>query len=169
MNYNEYMKSVKLMKSIWPDPNFLPDAFTVDTWYELLKDLPAEQAFAAIKRHAQTSRWPPAIADIRSQAVDMQTSGEDWSDGWDKLQTAIRKYGYYNEQAALDSMDEMTRTVVKRLGWKQICTTDLDDMMALRANFRMIYQEKTQKAKKDAAVSRDLLQNPVGNLLEGVF
>lgn len=150
MSYSEFVKLVKGMKSIWTHKDFLPDEYAVQMWYTILRDIPYEQAVMAIQRYASTNRFAPTPADIREQVQKMTTKDTDWSDGWEQVLNAVRRFGYYGEKEALTSMDETTRTAVKRLNWKQICMTEQDELMALRANFRMIYEQKSEKAKEEA-------------------
>ena len=63
MNYDEFKRLAKGMKSIWTHPNFLPDKDALDIWYKLLKDLPYEQASMAIARYGRLGK---SMAD-RSQ------------------------------------------------------------------------------------------------------
>lgn len=143
------------MKSIWTRQDFLGDSYAVETWYKFLKDLTYEQLLAAIERYTMTNKFPPTIAELREQVVDIQADNVDWSDGWQEVLTAVRRFGYCDEAGALASMSPMTREVVKRLGWQQICQSETDELMAIRANFRMIYESKTATVKQD-------MQLPVG-------
>lgn len=156
MRYEEFLILVKLMKSIWTYNDFLADKDSIAVWYRLLKDIPKDQAAAAIEAYAMTNSKKPTPADIRAQAVDIQADGTDWGDGWEEVLRAIRRHGMYDEEGALDSMSPMTREIVKRLGWKQICQSEQDEMMAVRANFRMMFEQKDEKERKEAALSLEL-------------
>ena len=59
---------------------------------------------------------------------------------------AVSKYGYYNTEEALASMDPVTRKCVKRLGWENICTSE--NQIADRANFRQIYEQERQRHRE---------------------
>lgn len=156
MTYEQFLVLVKLMKSIWTYDDFLGDKDSLAVWYRLLKDIPAEQAAAAVESYAMTNNRKPTPADIRAQAVNIQAEDHDWGDGWEEVLRAVRRHGQYDETGALESMSPMTREIVKRLGWKQICQSDQDEMMSIRANFRMMYEQKDEKERKYAALSGDL-------------
>ena len=51
---------------------------------------------------------------------------------------AITVYGRDNKQGAMDYFDVVTRTVVCRIGWFTLCTSE--DISIERANFRQIFQ-----------------------------
>lgn len=156
MKFEEFIAIVGTMKSVWTRPEFLPDEYAVKTWYALLEDLPVEYVKAAVHKLAQTNNFPPTVAEIRGGIVDMQTGDTSWSDGWESARTAVRRFGYMNEAEALESMDEITRAAVKRLGYQIICQSEQDEQVALRANFRMIYTEIKERAKDDAQLSDEL-------------
>ena len=148
MTFNEFKVLVKGMKAVYTSPNFLPDADSVKIWYRLLEDMPYELANIAIQRHMSTNKFPPTVAEIRQAAVQTVDAPQDWANGWEQFRKAVGKYGYYQQEAALASMDETTRKVVKRLGWKQLCESE--NPMQDRANFRMVYEkEQERKGKKD--------------------
>ena len=51
----------------------------------------------------------------------------------------MRLYGSYRLQEALDSMDDLTRKAVKRLGFKELCMSE--NIAVDRANFRMVFEQ----------------------------
>lgn len=154
MTFNEFKVLVKGMKAVYTSPNFLPDADSVKIWYRLLGDLPYELANIAIQRHMSTNKFPPTVAEIRQAAVQTVDAPQDWADGWEQFRKAVSKFGYYQQDAALASMDETTRKVVKRLGWKQLCESE--NPMQDRANFRMIYEQEQQREEEKAALPAGL-------------
>ena len=60
----------------------------------------------------------------------------------------------YQENLALERMSEQTRAVVKRMGFKNLCTSE--NMTADRANFRMIYEQITQRKKTDMQIPQKM-------------
>lgn len=149
MTKKEFGSIVSVIRGVYRDKDFLTNDEAKVIWFEMLKDISYEQAKAAVMKHAMTSKWTPTIAEIREQSVDIQADRTDWGDGWKEVLMAIRVHGYRNEKEALASMSPMTREVVKRLGWDQICTSDQDDLTAIRANFRMLFEQKKNSAKEE--------------------
>lgn len=150
MTKDEFKKLAKGMKAVYSQPTFLPDADALQIWYELLKDLDYMIAQAAVQKHMISSKFPPTIAEIREQAASVAHGDRPlWSDGWEQVLKAIRKYGSYNPSAALAEMDEITRQTVERLGYRDLCISE--NIMVDRANFRMIFEqiaERQHEAKK---------------------
>lgn len=56
---------------------------------------------------------------------------------------AIRHFGSYREEEALESMSDLTRNVVRRLGFRNLCMSG--NVTADRANFRAIYEQMAEK------------------------
>ena len=144
----EFAKLADAMKTYYPAAGLMPNKAAMQLWYEELKDIPFELAIVALRRHGNTNKFPPTIAELRQHAVTTVSKPQDWADGWEQFRKAVSKFGYYQQEAALSSMDETTRKVVRRLGWKELCISE--NPMQDRANFRMVYeQEKERKGKKD--------------------
>lgn len=156
MKYDEFIKLVKVMKSLWTKADFLPDKEAINVWYALLKDLPYEHASVAVQKYALTNKFAPSVADIREQIVSLSDSSTDWGDAWGEVLNAVSRYGYMNETDALNSMDELTRRCVKSLGWQNICQSERDEQMALRANFRMMYESAQASARETAKLPTEL-------------
>ena len=140
MTKDEFRVLAKGLKAVYTQPNFLPDAEAIQIWYELLKDLDYATANIAIQKHMVSSKYPPTIADIREQATEVSYGQAPlWSDGWEQVLRAMRLYGSYRLQEALDSMDDLTRKAVKRLGFKELCMSE--NIAVDRANFRMVFEQ----------------------------
>lgn len=131
------------MKAVYPQPTFLPDAYAFKVWYSLLQDLDYTIAQAAIQKYMLINEFPPTIADIRKNAVSVQAGDKKtWSEGWEEVMKAIGNFGSYREEEALESMSEITRKAVKKLGFRNICLSE--NITADRANFRTIYEQMAE-------------------------
>lgn len=161
MTKAEFIKLANAIKTYYPTEKLFPNEGALMLWYEELKDLTYELAYVAVRKHVNTSPFPPTISDIRKGAASVTTNQANWADGWEQFRRAVSKYGYYQQEAALASMDETTRKVVKRLGWKQLCESE--NAMQDRANFRMVYEQEMQH-KKEIAVLPAALQKQITEL-----
>lgn len=164
MEFKEFQVLCKGMRAVYTQPNFLPDEFAIKMWYKLLQDIPYDVLSVAIQQHMMSSKFPPTVAELRELSTTMvQGKPKDWGDSWESVLKAIRSYGYYRETEGLESLDETTRQVVKRLGWKELCMSE--NIMNDRANFRMIHEQLTKRQKEDAVLSIGVKQK-ANNLLE---
>ena len=73
MTREEFKTLVKGMKAVYAQPTFIPDQDAFNVWFELLKDIPYQQANVAIQKYMLTEKFPPTIADIR-ESLGMRRS-----------------------------------------------------------------------------------------------
>ncbi|MCQ2113325.1 MAG: replicative helicase loader/inhibitor [Bacteroidaceae bacterium] len=174
MNKKEFSILIKLIRTTYPQQNLFPNEESIEIWYRMLKDIPYEIAMVAVEKWISMNKWAPAISDIREYATGMcQEQEQDWGEGWNELLRAIARYGYYDEDGALESMSPVTRETVRRLGFKELCLST--NQMADRANFRTVYETISKRNKEDAQLPGRLLdqiqqmklQSKGVNLLDG--
>lgn len=156
LTFDEFKKIAKGLKAVYTSKDFLPDEDSLKIWYHMLKDLTYEQVSTSCYKYMATGKFAPTIAEIRAAAAQITKpeTEKDWSDGWEQLMRAIRRFGYYQQEAAFSSMDDITRTVTRRLGWKELCMSE--NLIADRANFRMAYEQEQTGAKDKAALPEGL-------------
>ena len=156
LSFDGFKKIAKGLKSVYAAQTFLPDEDSLKVWYHMLKDLTYEQVSTASYKYMATGKFPPTIAEIREAALQAThpDAEKSWSDGWEQLMKAIRRFGYYQQEEAFASMDDITKTVARRLGWKELCMSE--NIMADRANFRMAYEQEQNKAKEKAVLPEGL-------------
>lgn len=163
MTREEFSVLVKGMRAVFTQTTFIPDKSAFDTWYMLLGDLDYTVASAAIQKYMVTNKFPPTPAEIREIAAGIvQGETPDWSDGWEQVLKLIRKYGSYNQAAAMNEMDDLTRQTVERLGFLELCMSE--KISVDRANFRDIYNQLAERKQK-AAQLPPALTNSIKGLL----
>lgn len=162
MDKKEFGLFAMALKTYYPKENLLPNEQAMTLWYKQLEDIPYKVAEATLNKWVSTNKWSPSIADIRAMSVSV-TQGEKplWSDGWELTCRMIRKHGRTNAGAALAEMDEITRQTVKRLGWGELCISE--NIVADRANFRVIFEQLAERQQKEAQLPVNLHQ-----LIEGI-
>ncbi len=123
------------------------DGFRI--WYEALKDISFTDMKAATIKLMTESEYPPTIAALRKCAVQIARplTMKSTDEAWGEVRSAIRKYGWYREAEALDSLSPEVRKLVARFGFKQLCMSD--NIMADRAHFIKLYNAQMEKAKAD--------------------
>lgn len=157
MNIQEFATIASAIKAAYPNANLMPDKQSKEVWFTMLADLDYNICLAALKEHISTCKFAPTISEIREKCAGItSTQIYDWGDGWEQVKWAIRKYGMYQTEKALDSMDDITRRCVKRLGFKELCLSE--NVTADRANFRMIYEQVEKREKEESVLSIDLKQ-----------
>lgn len=140
---------------------------TAETWYTALTDIDFEMAKVAVMRWVMTEKWLPSIADIREGVAQITEPTMDWSEAWSQAMDAVKNYGPYAQKEAMDSLDDVTKEAVKRIGFMEFCLLEHDDVEVMRAHFRDVYNQinarKREKAQLPAA-----LQNKINEMQIGV-
>lgn len=154
MTKSEWAKIADAIKTYYPRDNMFPNVASIQLWYEEFKDYAYEDVVAALRRHVNTSKWCPTIAELKSAIVMNVAGSKDWGKAWDECVRAIKKYGYYREEEALEQMAPITRQVVKRLGYKELCRSE--NQSNDRANFRMIFEQVANNEYERAALPKEL-------------
>ena len=155
MTKQEFATLAMAIRTYYPKEQILPNKQAMELWYRELQDIPAAVAEAALRKWVATNTWSPSIAELREMAAEVR-NGEipDWGEGWERVLTAIRRFGSYREREALDSLDPMTRTCVQRLGFRNICMSE--NISNDRANFRMMYESLAEREQARQQVALPL-------------
>lgn len=154
MSDEEFYNIALALQTYYPKENMLPNEQAMELWFRQLKDYDYKVMSTALDMWVDTNKWSPTIADLREYCLKV-TIGDlpDWGEAYEKAMKAVTNYGYMRETEALESLDELTRKVVKRLGFKSMCESLIENKMQDRANFRMIYEELAKKEREEMQTS----------------
>lgn len=155
MEREEFKILVKGMKAVYAQPSFIPDQDAFNVWYGLIKDLDYKVCNAAIQKWMLTNKFPPTIAEIRELATEIQCGKlPDWGEAWEETCKAIRRFGFYRPKEGIESLSPLTREVVNRLGWNNLCLSE--NATADRANFRQCYEIVAKREHENNVLSMPL-------------
>lgn len=161
MNYKEFGRFAAALKTYYPKDNLLPNEQAIELWYKALGDLPYEVASNALMILVQSSKFPPSIAEIREAAAKLiHGETKDWSKAWEEACRAMSRFGRDRKSLAYETLDELTREVVDRLGYRNLCMSE--NVASDRANFRTIYTELAERRTETSKLSPQI-QNMLGN------
>ena len=123
----------------YPKAKMLDSDEAMEVWFKLLEDLDYKVVHNAVMEHISTSVFPPSVAEIRQKCAQrLNPIVTDWGEAWGEVQRAIRKYGSYREEEALESLSGLTAVAVRRMGFKNLCMSE--NTVADRAHFQRIYE-----------------------------
>jgi hypothetical protein len=97
--------------------------------------------------------------------MDIQASGDgsvelDADEAFVAMLDAVRRFGWPNEAAAMDSLPAPVQSTVRALGgWSEVCKSENPE--ALRAHFRQAYSTAAERSRR----SRYLGDVPAGQQL----
>ena len=170
MTKQEFATLVVAMQVMYGE-DFIGTEQALDVWYALLHDLDYQILSKALQQYMLTNKFKPTVAELREIYVELVSPViSDWSEGWEKVSKAIGHYGMYQEKAAMESFDEVTREVVKRLGFQNICLSE--NIVADRARFAEIYQVIQRRKRTEVNVGsalpnlREMVQNRLAELAQ---
>lgn len=166
----EFGELAAAIRTYYPKEKILPNEKAATLWYKHLSDIPYNLASVVLAEWVSVNKWSPSISDIREGAARLMSESEtDYGEGWRQVQAAISGFGMYRPEEAIESInDPIARETVKRMGFYEICTSE--NPTAERANFRMIYEQLAERAKKDAQIPKKLkgiIEDIKGGLLQG--
>jgi hypothetical protein len=131
----------------WPEPDKME--MLTALWLKMLDDTEFFIAEAAVEKYLAESVYPPTIADIRARIADITVIKEKTAiEAWDDVKNAIRKYGWYREKEAMQSLGGVTHKVIDSIGFKTLCMSENE--MADRAHFLKVYDVLAAREREAA-------------------
>ena len=131
----------------WPEEG--KEEAVISLWTKMLEDTEYFIAEAAVEKFLAESVYPPTIADIRARIADLTVIKEKTAiEAWDDVKTAIRKFGWYRANEAMQSLGGVTHKVVDAIGFKTLCISENE--MADRAHFLKVYDTLAAREREDA-------------------
>lgn len=153
MNKKEFMVISTALIAAYPNSKIMGDIASLEFWYKMLQDIDYQVAENAAMEYISTSVYPPSIAEIRRLCVERCNKPVlPFEEAWGTVQKAIHTYGWNNPDGAYAAMDDMAASIVKNLGWNQICHGENPE--ANRANFRMAYEEKVKQLQTSRQIPK---------------
>lgn len=147
MNRQEFAAWAATLEEYYGKNQITKSMASMDLWYELIGDLSYDQCRNAARQIMATANFFPSAAEIRRLCTQMDHPEIlSMDDAWGMVLKAVRTYGYMQEAEALESLPEPCRSVVKNIGWQNICRSE--NIMTERAFFRDSYGPKIQEMKR---------------------
>lgn len=157
MDKKEFGTIAMALKTYYPRENLLPNDKAMDLWYMQLQDLPFDVANNALNEWAAINKWSPAISELREVCLNtMYGEPETWSEGWEQVSNAIRKYGLGDIKSAMFSLSETTREAVRRLGYRNLCYSENET--SDRAQFRAVYESIAQSRDRTKRIPKAIAE-----------
>lgn len=118
----------------------------LEIWYNDFKNTPKEEFNQAIQNIRYTSKFFPSVADIKEQIAKCKTKDiSSAEEEWQNVLNAVRYYGSYREQEALQSLSPYTSKIVSYVGYQRICTSTSDEQVWNKKEFIEEYNSLLDK------------------------
>ena len=161
MTKQEVIKLLSMISMLYPRHRFLPEGeekikLLSELWLNLLGDMPFDLASASMQKHAIDSPFPPTVSDLRKIAAKI-TSPDLFSpavSAWGEVERAIRKFGNWDINGALESMSPLTRRIVEAIGFREICFSENPGVE--RGQFLKLYAQYQEREIEQATITPGL-------------
>lgn len=118
MNKQDFLEGMTIL-GIAYDKEFTEEQVSV--WYQMLGNYTKQEFKSAIQELIKTEEYLPSIAKITKTIAKTKVNLPDAEDEWQDVLRAVRQYGSWDEEGALNSLEPYTRKIVKYIGFNRIC------------------------------------------------
>lgn len=158
MTPQEFAKAMTFLGLAY-DKEFSKDQLNV--WYTFFSDDTDANFRKAVTRLVSKSKFLPSIAEIKSEIAGI-TNPElllDPNREWANVEEAIHRYGFYNSEEAVASLDPFTAQVVRNMGgFRKICMSEDGDWT--RKNFLRVWEEMKDGNKSALVLNENVMTLP---------
>ncbi len=139
MTKPEAARLVALLKAAWPRQELAPE--TIRLYAEMLVDLDADAAGAAVREAMTSSRFFPSIAEIRQLVAERHANLPPAAEAWEEVVRGMRQASY-DCQGWRDYPRwtcEPIKRAVDAIGLYELCNTD--NLPTVRAQWLRLYEQ----------------------------
>jgi hypothetical protein len=126
---------------------------TAEAWSTLFSRFPyglMRQAATVVLGTHEYNCLPTPAALLQAASRIVQADEPDGLTAWGLVLEAIRKFGSYEEAKALAWLPKRASSVARRMGWSELCFTDIDATSVIRGQFLKLYQHDREETKMRA-------------------
>ena len=146
MTPKETVKAMAMLRAAYPARELTKD--TLALYAAGLQDLAPEGVYEVLKRHIATSKWFPAISELRETYLEAASNLPTEEDAIAEVRSAMSKYSY--TETPEWSCPEV-REAVGVIGWRNWCLSE--NPASTRARFLDAYRNVRRRAMHDAQAS----------------
>ena len=132
-------------------------------WYDFFKKYDLETFKNGILQAINQCKYLPSIAEVKeiitsqnSPLVSLKADEE-----WEKVREVASSIGRYREEEALSYLNPVTRNVVRRIGYQDICNAD----EYTRNNLRNAFMKSFESEKEDLIRYESSIRNDTEDMI----
>lgn len=165
MDKSETEKLLIYFQKVYPNQakDFDPETFDfqVTLWQRALAEFSAKECLAIFEYWVNKEKWPPTLAEFKELAARAKKPAAFLSaeKAWEAVDYAVRKFGWNNQEKALNSLKPNVVRAIRSIGgWQKICQTNLgQEWDFLKKNFKLAYDEWQEEVQDQALLPENLL------------
>ena len=112
---------------------------------EMLCDLGLSETKLAVLDLCKVSKWAPTVAEIRKQVGARRNACRNAQEGWGHVLELVGRVGTYRTPTFDDPIAEYATACI---GWKQICSSQGDQIGYMRHAWIETYEQGVKKAQQ---------------------
>ena len=119
-------------------------------WQIHFSEFSFEEVFSALCVYASDQKFPPAISDLK-HIVAKNRNPEAFrspEDAWEDVLSAVKKFGYYQQEKAFEGFDPQTKRLVRTIGWGKICQCTDEKIGFLKNDFSKMWENVKAEEKE---------------------
>ena len=125
MTEQETIKIVTLIVMSYPSSEKFKDETSlkgmVAVWKTIFKDDNAQLVEMAVQKHISVNKWPPSIAEIREQMVNLTRPDIVPPDvAWSAVSDLLYAYGEFSSPNLYSVLPELVARTVETIGWSKL-------------------------------------------------
>lgn len=118
----------------------------IEVWLNDFKNTSKEDFNKAIQNIRYKNKFFPSVADIKEEIAKLKVADTPTAeDEWQEVLYAVRRYGSYREEEALESLKPYTAKIVGYIGYFRICSATSDEQIWNKKNFIEEYNSLVDK------------------------
>ena len=133
----------------------------IAVWYDFFKGYDINTFKNAILQAINQCKYYPSIAEVK-ELMTIQNSpyaNLKADEEWENVLDSIHTYGYNQEDKALNSLKPITREIVRRIGYQDLCMMDENKKYNYRSAFiKSFDSEKQDLIRYEGAVKNDTIE-----------
>lgn len=144
MTQTEIAKLIAMLIAAFPQSQF--SEASSELYESLLEDVELDLGMLAVQRIIATSKWLPAIAEIRTTVAEIKYGPKRMgAEAWGDVSEAVRRVGAWRPPPTFE--DPLVAECVRLLGWLSICrgSNEVSD----RARFIDLYDGLQERERRD--------------------
>lgn len=131
---------------------------TMAVWYDFFKRYDTTTFKNGVIQAINQCKFYPTIAELK-EIIAYQITPQIGLNGekeWEKVRYVAQRIGRYKQEEALAQLEPITRDIVRRIGYEDICNADEGRRYNLRSAFLKAFEnEKQELIKYNNAVKND--------------
>ncbi len=166
MNLEETHKLLTIIRAAYPNiyksSDFDETAFMIQRglWHSTFKDCTYQEVFTAFNTWLATEPFPPTLAHLNKLIKKARTPEAFVSAelAWEQVGNAIRKYGWVNQEKAMNSFAPNIQRAIQYIGgWQRLCSATDKEWDFKRKDFLDVYEEFEGESQKQELLPTSIL------------